>query len=299
MTNGQSPIYALAKWIKDTMVQQIEGNPCKGISCVHKEGARDTEIFTVIFSDNKIWEAKELAEVFHSKAEDAVADIPGSQVFCLYGFYDDTNRPRVRRTFRINNSDSIDFGYGTSEPPNEMGQKMQGMRYIEFMFQQNMRHQQYLMDMQYKLIDKFGTGYQRALSESHQVLEVAKTTIIERARVDAERITLEAQKTERLEFIKMIPALANRALGDDIFPTSAVDSKILEGVIDKLNPGNLEKLSEILGPELTGLIVQKGVKMLQQKNEATTLAKRAATNGNGDANEFSLDDNEERPDETH
>jgi hypothetical protein len=273
MTN---PERSLATWIKEAMNQKIETQVLKAMSCVHKEGARDVEVFTVAFTDDKIWDSNTLAEMFVNKAQDHVAEIPGTQLFFLLGFYgDDTNRPRVRRSFRVNNSDSIEFGYGSSEPPNEMGQKMQGMRHIEFMYQQNMLHTRAVMDMQYRLIDRLGNGYQKSMAESHQVLELAKTVILSQASAEGARLVAESDKKERLEFIKMLPPLANRVLGEEIFPVATTDSKVLDSVLEKLDARKLEVLSAEFGPEVAGYLAMRAAKLAEEKHAAIELAKKA------------------------
>ena len=58
----------LTRWIKEAMVDEREGNPCRAIGCVHKEGARDVEVYTVTFTADKTWEAENLAAMFEGKA---------------------------------------------------------------------------------------------------------------------------------------------------------------------------------------------------------------------------------------
>jgi len=278
---------ALEKWIREAMVDEREGNPCRAIACVHKEGARDVEVYTVTFTSDKSWSAENLASLFESKAADHVAEIPGSQLFFLFAFYGDSNEPRARRSFRVNNSD-VEFGYGTTEPPNPQGQLMQSMRHSEASFQFSFRHTQYLIETQYKMLAKLMEHNHVLVGDSAHVLEIAKQVVLERANFEREKLLENAKKQERLELIKLLPPLANRVLGEEVFPQSTSDSKLVELLLSKLDEKSVQLLAGVLPPEVMGLIAARAAQYHEETNRAQQTAEKAIvehSNGKSDSPE--------------
>lgn len=285
MKNNPGQI-ALIGWIREVMADQHDGKFCSAIACTHKEGNQDTEVYSVKFSDDKTWDAKDLAELFSRKAESHVAEIPGTQLFFLYAFYGDGGEPKGRRAFRINNND-VEFGYGGTEPPTPQGGLMQSMRHSENAYQFSMRHTQYLMDKQYGMIEMLVRQNTVLMRENVDALQVAKLTLLERAQFEAERMKEEGKKQMGLEFLKLLPPLVNKALGREVFPQSTADTKLIETVISKLGENDMEKLAGILPPELMGLIAARGAQYFEEKNRARALAESAVLSkkqvGNGQA----------------
>jgi len=241
---------------------------------MHKEGARDVEVYTVSLGE-KVWTPEELGELFVNKATDHVAEVPGTQLFMLFAHYE--NAAPVRRGFRINNTDT-EFGYGgTTEPPTPMGEKMQSMRWGEFSFQQNMKHTQFLMNLQYKIIQRTDAQNSKLMSENHDALEIAKTTILQAAQIEAQKILEANERTERKEFVKMLPPLINRALGAEVFPQSEVKSRLFDKLLEKVDSEEkLEKVAELFGPEAASVVAHMKAQELEGKTRALEVAKRVA-----------------------
>jgi hypothetical protein len=255
---------------------------------MHKEGARDVEVYTVIFGE-KVWTHDELADLFVAKAMDHVAEVPGTQLFTLFAHYGD--RQPVRRGFRINNTDT-EFGYGgTTEPPTPTGEKMQGMRHNEFMFQQNMKHTQFLMKLQYDLLSQVSAQNSKLMSENHDALEIAKVTILQAAKIEADRLLQEGDKSMQKDFVKMLPAMINRATGMEIMPENVVNNAFLESMLDKIDTEEkLQQVAQLFGPEAAGYIAMRKAKELEGKSRALESAKRVATaNGKTEFDDDDLD----------
>lgn len=279
---------ALEKWIREAIADEREGNPCRAIACVHKEGARDVEVYTVTFTPDKVWKADDLASLFEDKAKDHVAEIPGTQLFFLYAFYGISNEPRARRSFRVNNSD-VDFGYGTTEPPTPQGQLMQAMRHAEASNQFSFRHTQYLIEAQYKMFAKMADMNTALMKENVEAINLAKVTILERAENDKQRIVEEAKKGERIELMKMLPPLVNRALGQEVFPQSTADSKLLETLLGNIDEKMVQQLAGVLKPEVMGLLAARAAQYHEEKNRAEKTAEKVAiekSNGASVEDEF-------------
>ena len=268
----------LTRWIKEAMVDEREGNPCRAIGCVHKEGARDVEVYTVTFTADKTWEAENLAAMFEGKAADHVAEVPGTQLFYLYAFYGDSNEPRARRSFRVNNSD-VDFGYGTSEPPTPQGQLMQAMRHAESSHQFSFRHTQFLIEKYAQLAERLMNQNNMLAKENVDAMEVAKVTILQQAQFQKEQILEAAKKQERVELMKMLPPVINRAVGEEVFPQSFADTKLVEAMLSKLDEKTIQLLASVLPPELMRLVAARAAQYHEEKNRAEQTAQKAITDG--------------------
>ncbi len=267
------PTRAVALWIKEAMMDHLDTTPCKSMACVHITAGREVEVVTQTFGE-KVWEVEDLANFFIHRAENHVSEIPGTHLFTLYAFYGNIDQPGARRNFRINNAE-VEFGQGMTEPPTEQGGRSQMMRQNEIMFQNNLKNSQYIMSQQATLINTLGNLASKLMNDSHQVLEVAKTTILERANVEAEKRIQEADRADRKEFIKMLPVAINRATGMDIFPEAEVKNRMFESMLEKLDtPEKLEMFAAIFGPEAASMVTMYKAKELESKERAISVARQ-------------------------
>lgn len=279
---------ALSDWIRENLNVSILGSDdkigvkkCTAFSLVHMQGNQQVELKTISIG-SKQWEPRELASLFDTAAETFAGGVPGVQQFQVLAFYDDKDKPQGFYPLR-KNGESEAYGLGT-EPPTTVGLTQQLMRHNEALARLSASHSDSLLNRQSDIIEKLLTRMGKLEEENFDTVELAKELIMKQA-ADQHTRAIELIKTkqsaeDRKALMRLAPPLANKLLGREIFPQSAVDTSIIENLAESLDEKQIMALSQVLKPEQFALIADRMVDIIKKRKEAGEL-----TEGKKDAAE--------------
>ena len=291
----------LERWIRrvltDPMLLNDGAKKCIAISLMHVTGGVRTEVQTMKLGA-KVWEPKQLAEMFDGMASEHSAGLSssesgsGQEAYQLVAFFDDAPDlpqcplPLMKKTGSIILADDPIV----TEPPTARGELAQSMRHRDawhaFALEMTARTHTAMA----QIIDRLSNRLQIVEKENQDTIEIAKDMIMKEA-ADSHRYAMaekefERKTEERKRLMQIGPPLINQLLGREVFPQSTVDSTLLEGMLESLDEAQLQKLIEVvlpvLKPEQAALLVGRFTQIVEAVNARK--AKKAAmttTNGNG------------------
>ena len=239
---------------------------CSGFSLVHNRGGQQVELKT-IKTGNRAWDTKELAQLFDSVAENFAGGVPGVQQFTLNGFYDDQDQPQSFYPFRKSGEQEGD-GI-TTEAPTGSGPQSQMMRHYEADRRITTQFQNSLFTFMSKEIERAEKRIEHLEKEQHEAVALAKAAIFEQAEKQHERrveiLKLERSQKDRETVMRLLPPVANRVLGKEIFPQAVADTALVEHLASTLTEGQVKQLAGILSPEQWGLLADRFLRVLDEK----------------------------------
>ena len=274
---------SLDTWIAEAMADTDKEGKLSQIVLVHMVGLQQKEIHTTKFSTGKNWTARDLAEMFRNKAESYCQDLPGAQTFQLLAFYS-KNEPEAFQPFTINVS-AVEGSLGT-EAPTEQGRLQQVMRQYESLFQQTYRKQQVLDDYTIRLLSQQGSLIDKLTKENQDAFTIVKEMLMERALSEHGMRMKELEYERRSALYEKVtgfaPALINTVTGREVFPQSAADTALIEGLADSLSENATEEtimqLAGLIKPELLGPLMSR-LEQHEKKKEKQKKARKAAAIG--------------------
>ena len=248
------------------------------ISLVHMQGwATKKEVHTAKIG-SKTFSMKEWADLFLGKAQAFAQDLPGMQTFCLLFFYADRNEAQAEHPFTIQGeTGELGPGLGT-EKADATGLAAQAMRHMEqVMRMTNARQESQDRVYQGMLADLYAQN--RALTtECLDAVVVLKKVMLEdmtqKHTQEMQRLEFERRTQERQMWMKLGAPLVNQILGREVFPQSAVDTQIIEGVAANLNPEDAMKVIDLFPAEVQGLIANRIGKYHAQQKQTEAIVKR-------------------------
>lgn len=257
---------------------------CTGFSLVHIAGGSRVELKTVKIGA-RAHDPKELANLFEGTAENFAGGVPGVQQFELLAFYDDGDQPQSRYPLR-KAADADHTGIGT-EAPTTAGVTSQMMRLAEACFRISNHHSAELHRMTERIIERQDKRIETLEREQHEAIELA-VAVVQKSATDqhtrmVELLKLKQSAKDRETIMRILPAVANRVLGKEIFPQGMADTAIFEHLAESLDEEQIKKLSVILKPDQWAFVADRLVEVLKKKQAREAEEKRLEETSNGGA----------------
>jgi hypothetical protein len=241
---------------------------CTGFSLVHVRGGQQVELKTIKIGA-KAWDTKELANLFETVAENFAGGVPGVQQFQLLAFYDDNDQPQSFYPFRKAGEQE---GEGiVTEAPTGSGPQAQFMRHYEADRRITTQYANSLFSHMERMLERAVKRIEQLESQEQHAIELAKTAIFEQVTKEHERrkeiMRLERAEKDREAILRLLPSLANKVVGKDVFPQATADSALLEHLAESLDQEQVAKLASILRPEQWGLLADRILQILEKKEK--------------------------------
>lgn len=274
MRTSNLTVNRLANWISNQLLAHTVGErekPVQAFSLMHVEGGINEKEVKTIKVGGPV-EPVDLARAFFSAATDyasGIASGSGLQQFVVFAHVEGVDeRPQLP----IKVSGESEIGLVGTEPATKDG-----------FFSQLMRHNEALVravvGMNERLMANAENVWQVQETAMHQRLETLQLTetVISQAAEGEHRKRLEVMAfqratEERNRLLTIAPALGNMLLGTEVFPTSTVDSSILEAVAGDLSADDLESLLGVLRmkvrPEVATVLTDRFIKIIDAKKKA-------------------------------
>lgn len=262
--------------ITEAVMDQNMDGACTAISCCHKVGSTDDEVYGIKLG-NGTFDSKSLAEVFYSKASGAVQDSGSTEIFFLYFFYAGRQQHQARHRFVIEST--MQLSHGQSEPPTKEGALSQAMRQNEVMFTMNMR----TMTEQLRMLLESNQATSRDLfdtrQENRELIGVFKEMMVKEAAGNhTYRMTeiAEERKAKDREFLyRVVPAAVNQLVGKEIVPQALADEGMIDALIEACDEETVHLLQKKLPAPVYAIVAARAADHWKKKKEASELAAKA------------------------
>lgn len=239
---------------------------CTGFTLVHMRGGQEVELKTIRIGA-KQWEPKDLAELFESTAATFAGGVPGTQQFQVMAFYDDNERPQSFYPFR-KTCDPEHEGIVT-EPPTPAGQATMLMRHLEAKERMTTQYTISMFSILERMNKMQADRIERLEKEQFDAVDLAKEMILRHASEnhtrEMELLKAKQSASDREKVVALLPAVANKVFGKEVFPQSVADSALFENLAGSLTEKQVQQLSQVLTPEQWGLIAARLVDVLDKK----------------------------------
>jgi hypothetical protein len=270
-------------------IRSSKGHDCTALVLMHKIGETEDEVMTSKLGAGSPAQPIDYAKMFMNAAEDDAHDLPGSQQYCIKAFFG-KDEHEGRHVFQVFGKGQAEDGY-VSEGPDPRGQKMQGMRTAEMIFQLSWKQAATMMQSSQDIISHQNKMLVEAMSENREMLMVMKELVLAQAKVDHElrlaEINAERNAKMMSGLIGMAPPLANTLFGKEVFPQGFADSKMLESIAEGIeDEAQLGALQMFLKPELAALVTNRLLEIMRAKRkekEALASAAMVVAKTNGTA----------------
>lgn len=270
----------LDKWIAEVLNDPHKDGHCSSISCIHKEGMGEREVFTMKFEKGAKLDTVELAELFRRKAEIHVQDIPNSHLFYLKARYGGRSESEAQIPFRINGGSEL--AHGETEPPTPEGRASQSMRQSEFGFQFWAKQIIEVFRMNNERMTADSNTINAIQGENRDMVSIFKELIFQQAQNNHSHKMEELKYLRESQFYgqmaKLGPALVNTMTGKEVFPQSTADSALIEGLLDQLTEEQVKAMQGFLPPQVMGLLMARATDHWKKKAEAEQTAVEAVKN---------------------
>ena len=269
---------SIKSWLIETLGED-RPDKCSKICILHEQvSGVCSEITTIKFGGQTV-QADLLTKRIVSECKNYINAADSPQVFWLHAFYADDIEVGRKISFRA--SPPVENNTMT-EPPTKTGMVRQAMRHTEFLFQMHTRQETGIIGHYERLLDKSMKLNAQLMEENHDAIAAMKQVYIEQAEGDhakeMERLKFERSSHERKKLLGYLPGLVNQLLGEEVFPSSTVDSTIIETIAENLTEEKAKKLvpmlQEILEPEQFALVGKRIADMMEEKRNAKLLAER-------------------------
>ncbi len=264
------------QWIKEALLDVNQDGECTTISCCHRVGSSDDEVYAVKIGGRQ-WNANELADIFLSKAKSAVQDIPNPQSFYMYAFYANRKQPQSKHHFRVEGTQQLSDG--STEAPTKEGSLTQAMRMSEMVFQRNMQMSDGLIRMLLEINQSASVELKETRAENREMVGVFKSMLFEKA---TENHTFRLKEMEAAqagrdrEFMYQVgPALLNRITGKEILPEQFADAGLIEILIDSVDENAIKVLQSKMPPVAYAALAARAAEHWKKKREAAAMAAKA------------------------
>jgi hypothetical protein len=258
----------MSTWLDEAMRDSDKDGQISQMTLVHMVGQQQREIHSTKFSAGKSWTAKDLSDMFRSKAEVFCQDLSGVHTFNLIAFYGGRNSPEAFYPFVVN-STADPSGMLATEQPTHEGRTMQSMRQSEMVFQQTYRRQQQQDEYTLRLLEIQNRMLSETMGENRDMFNVMKemmmTSVQNQHKLRMEELEYDRSSAERRKMLGFIPPLVNTMLGREVFPQSTEDTALVEAVAESLDETAVIKLAEHLPPTIVGPLMARVEKVLIKK----------------------------------
>jgi len=257
-------------WAESVIGEVINGKACSAITCLHLKGVGGATEEVVTKPLEGTISHTDLANFLIGRAEGFSQDLGGLQTFKLLAFYGD-NEPH--NPFHFTTSDGSIISRSetvmSAHEPTPTGLLGQLMKHNENIIGQNDQLVRENMAVANGVISMcFGPNgiVQQSIKAQLEAVEVVKDAMLDMGRERKALIIEESKAAQdllmRKSVMEMVPQLANRITGREIFDEKTNDSKIMEKLALKVTPEHIQMLV--------------GMNMLSQE-EALILSARFAT----------------------
>lgn len=268
----------LEQWIHEALTDDTKEKECTALALVHRAGVREQEIQTVQLGKRQ-WDAKGLAKMFLSKAENYAAELPGVQTFNLLAFYGGDTQYLAIKPFMVNGESEMP-GMAT-EGPTKDGLVQQAMRHSEATIQMALRQTQAMtsaMTGMFEMVVRENMNLRKENQDATVILRDAVLRMTEgREEAALKRLKFARDSEERQKWLSFGPALINSLLGREVFPQTVADTALIDAITDSLTEEDIQKLAGtgVIKPEVWGPLAQRMAKTLERKRIAGEQAKVA------------------------
>lgn len=263
-------------WITEVLLDTNYGK-CTAITCIHRVGTSDDEVYTIKLGETVGWKAQEMGELFMHRAKMSVQGIAGSQLFYLYAFYNGRNEPQAKFPFRIDNGS--DLGNGMTEPPTNEGKAQQNMRMTEAGFQFFFKQSIEMFSLQSQALQESRAHERLLMAENRDAFSIVKELLMAQANQN-HTFKLEEIKAKRSAdqidaVMRLGPAIVNSITGREVFPQSTEDTALVEGLIDNLTEEQARTMASLLPAHIMGPLAARAEKHWKAKQAAQSAAMSA------------------------
>lgn len=287
----------LDSWIHEALVDDQKDGSCVAMTLVHIANGVPHEIYGMKFG-NRQYDPTELANTFRHKAQGYCQELPGVQYFSLYAFYGkvdpDTGEvrgsqePQAKHPFRLQGEVEFEGGF-TSEEPTERGMKQQGMRLTEQLVGGSFGMIRVTFENQNQLLDKMLRLQTVTMDQNQQLIQGLQAALLQKAQ-ENHTYRLEELKAERTnemisKGIGMLPGIANKVLGKEVFPESQVDSNLIEMIVKDLlaHPEKVPQLQSMFPQEVWAPVMTRMVDIANRLQKVQALNAKVTKAGEEDA----------------
>jgi len=266
MINERARKQTLADWIREALDDPDKDGPCTALSLVHVTGTSGGPFYEEIHTVKvgaKAYDPQALDKMFSHKAQSYAQELPGVQSFCLFAFYNNASEPGSKHPFRV--SGELDFGGLATEGPTESGKTSQNMRLTEAIVQGSYRQNSMTFDMIIRSMDVMTRQNASLINQNHEAFELVKNLMMEKAREDHEYRLKEKNRQMIAQFVSFLPPLANSLLGEEVFPQSHADSKLLDAIADNVQEDQIRKLAEAVPAKVWPMLAGRLKEALERK----------------------------------
>lgn len=268
----------IEQWIHEVLTDPDKNGPCTAIALVHRVGVKEQELHSTKLGGRQ-WDAKGLAKMFLSKAENYASELPGVQTFNLLAFYGDRSEWEAIKPFMVNGE--ADTGGLATEGPTKEGFLQQCMRHTEAMTQMALRNNQAVMQAMQGMMEQVVRENMSLRRENQEATTIVRDAVIRLTESKEDRAMKRAEyerKTaERQQWLSFGPALINAILGREVFPQASADTALVDMIANSLEEDDLQKLaaSGVIKPHLLGPLAQRMAQTLEKRRLAQGQAAEA------------------------
>lgn len=259
---------SLETWLRETINETVEEQPCSQVSLVHMVGNQPKELHSVKFGGGKSHDLKDLANMLRNRAEAYSQDLPGVQTFQLLGFYGKAE-PQAFQPFTI--QPMAEMNGLTTESPTETGRLQQSMRTQDALIAQVYRRQSVMDEHAMSIMSMQSRMLMEALGENRAMFSAFKEILVEQATRSHEHKMKEAAfvraSDERRKFLEYAPVLINTILGKEVFPQSKHDTVLMETIVENISDEQVQLLATIVKPELAGPLMERFTQIRAKKTK--------------------------------
>jgi hypothetical protein len=270
------------KWIAEVLVDPNIDGDCTSISVEHKEGPRDTEVYSVKIEKGGKVNPVELAEIFRRKAETHVQGLPGRQQFFLRARYNNRSEHQGQLPFPIDGG--ADLSYGMTEAPNDEGRRSQRMRHEEFGHQSWATMVHSMFHMMHDRMKADAEDRKSLVAENRDATALFKEMLYEHAsrnhQFEMEKMRMQRENLFYEQAAKLGPSVVNALAGKEVIPQAAADGGLIDMLIQNLTPEAVTDIQKHFPPQIVGLIMARANEYMKKKVEAEKAAATAVEGRN-------------------
>jgi len=257
----------IEQWIAQALTDPDKGKACTALSLVYVKttGVGQEEVHTKNLQ-GATHNARELADLFISRATGFAQDLPGLQNFRLLAFYG-SPEPQAAFPFTVADGDLTagEVPYSRHEPTNT-GQ-----------LAQLMKHNEALMSMLMQVVQTIAV--QSVQREEQLRRDVRDADMIVRDVImnmhkqnhEARMAELAFARTteERRMLAKVMPSLANYLAGREVIPEAVGDSALIDALAAKVKPQHIQMLigAGIIDEQTAAVLVARFNRALEERKK--------------------------------
>ena len=270
----------LDQWIQECLLDEEQAGPCTAFVLEHMVGTSSQPVFSKRLGSQPE-EPRALARLIRDRAETHCQDMPGVQTFRLLAFYD--NRPEHGAMLPFTVAGKQDYDGLMTEAPDAKGIVAQCMRHNEGVLQIALRNGQALQESTIDMLRVVSNQNTKLVEENHSLLMGLRDMLIGQQNIEHEHkmaeMAYQRSTAERRKWLSYGPALVNTIVGREVFPQSTADTALVETFADNLDEEQIQKLAEIVPPELWGPLSSRLGNHLKAKRLAAEEESRRLTAG--------------------